>query len=458
MDRHSDATRQAPLWLSIVSVALIVGAVAAALAALQRLPATGTGASGEGTLSHENTLDISYVAGLAQPEGLAFSPDGARIATLGVFTPCAPTPHQLSPCGHGLAVFDAVTGGLVRLAPIEPLLGLPTSSVSSQTSSYVSLYGLGWTPDSAWYGLIYSVFNTPTPSTPDDMQDSGLLLINPRSGVASVIRGDSGYFASLGGLSVDHPTWDRAHQSQLPPSAVIPSLLYSWAHSAVPQALDAASTPITRLPANASAFAPVGNPDGTGPFTIWQPGILVGPGSAGLPGQRSAFLTTFPAWSDSGERVGVFTAGVSLPTPARALGTVSAPASVGTPQVSFPNAFIAAPARDMALPRVQQAIGAFGWAQVAWSPDGASLASVTCFARQGERMELRDTLSGALLGQASLSLAAGDPGCRDLGYEQKLGAYPHPNLTIAWSPDGHQLVLADKSAATLTIWQISDIR
>lgn len=458
MDRHSDATRQAPLWISIVSVALIVGAVAAALATLQRLPASGPGATDQGALSRVTVLDTSYDAGLAQPEGVAFSPDGARIGILGVFTPCAPTPHQLSPCGHGLAVFDAVTGSLVRLAPIEPLLVIPAPSASAQAGSYVSLYGLGWTPDSAWYGLIYSVFNTPTPSTPDDLQYSGLLLINPHSGVASVIRGDSGYFASLGGLSANDPIWDRALQSQLPPPTVIPSLLYSWVNSGVPQALDAASMPITRLPANASAFAPVGNPDGTGPFTIWQPGILVGPGSAGLPGQRSAFLTTFPAWSDSGERVGVFTVGVSLPTPARALGTVSAPASVGAPQVPFPDAFIEAPARDMALPLVQQTIGAFGWAQIAWSPDGSSLASVTCFGRQGGQIELRDTLSGALLGQASLSLASDDPGCRDLRDAQKLGAYPHPNLSIAWSPDGHQLVVADKSTATLTIWQISDAR
>lgn len=454
MDSHRDTTQQAPVWISIVSVVLIVCAVAAALAMLQRLPANGPGFAGQGALNVETPLDISYLAGLAQPEGASFSPDGARIATIGVFTPCAPVSQQLTPCGHGLAIINAINGNLIRLAPIEPLLGIPTSSGASKSDLYVSLYGVGWTPDSAWYGLVYSVFNNPRPTTPDDLQDSGLLLINPSTAASNIIRGDSGYFSSLGGLSADHPIWDTQLQNQHLSSPLVPSLLYSWSDTDSPQALDPIQGPITRIPGNANTFAPVGNPDGHSPFTIWQPGILIGPGSSGLSGQRSAFITTFSAWSESGGRVGVFTAGLSLPTPNRALGIVSAPASISAPHVTQPDAFIFAPTRDMALTNVQERIGAYGWAQIAWSPDGALLASITCFARQDEVMELRDTLSGALLGQANLPLSTSNPGCRDLGEPQKMGAYPHPNLTISWSPDGHQLILADTAAATITIWQI----
>src|SRR5579859_70076 len=119
MDRQSDSTRQAPVWVSILSVTLIVGAVAAALATIQRLPTNSSGASGQGAFGHETILDISYTAGLTRPEGVAYSPDGSRIAVLGEFTPCAPSRRPLSPCGHGLAVFDAVTGDLIRLSPIE---------------------------------------------------------------------------------------------------------------------------------------------------------------------------------------------------------------------------------------------------------------------------------------------------------------------------------------------------
>lgn len=453
MDRHRDSTRQAPLWISIIAVVLIVGAVAT-LTALQRLPANGSAGVGLGALGVATTMDISYSTGLAQPEGVSFSPDGARIATIGVFTPCPLSPHQLTSCLHGLAIFNAVTGNLIRLAIIEPLLNLENSAPSSQSGPFISVYGVGWTPDSKWYGLIYSVFDTSKPTTPVDLQDSGLLLINPSTGAVNNIRGDSGYFTSLGGLAADHPIWDTQRPNQHSPTSLAPSLLYSWPDSTIPQALDPVLSPLIRLPGNADSFAPIGNPDGQSPFTIWQPGTLIGPGSWGLSGQRSAFITTFPAWSNEGERVGVFTAGVSLPTPTRALGIVSAPANVGSPHVTPPDSFISTPARDMALTRVQESIGAYGWAQIAWSPNGAILASITCFARQGETMELRDTLSGALLGRSSLTLSTSDPGCRDLGQTQKMGAYPHPNLTIAWSPNGRQLVLADTAAATLTIWQI----
>ncbi len=456
MDRHRDSTRQASVWISIVSVLLIVGAVVAALAALQHLPAIGTAAMGDGALSGNPTiLDTTYY-GLAQPEGISFSPNGARIATIGEFTPCPPSPQRLSPCVHGIAIFNAATDKMVRLVPIEPLLTI--SGPSSQTGLYLSLYSVGWTPDSAWYGVVYSVFDTAKPTTPDDLQDSGLLLINPDTGVVNIIRGDSGYFTSLGGLTADHPVWDTKQISQHAPSVLAPALRYSWTDTATPHALDPVLTPIARLPDDANSFAPVGTPDGHSPFTIWQPGALIGPGSSGLSGQRSAFVTTFPAWSDTGERVGVFTVGVSLPTPARALGIVSAPASVGSPHVTPPDSYISTPSRDMALTNVLESIGAYGWAQIAWSPDGTILASITCFSRQGESLQLRDTLSGALLGQSDLPLSAGDPGCRDLEQPQKLGAYPHPNLSIAWSPDGRQLALADSAAATLSIWKVSSTR
>ncbi|MGH2502617.1 MAG: hypothetical protein ACRDID_08895, partial [Ktedonobacterales bacterium] len=162
----------------------------------------------------------------------------------------------------------------------------------------------------------------------------------------------------------------------------------------------------------------------------------------------------FPAWSDSGRRVGVFTAGVSFPTPDGAYSVVSAPASAGSPHVTPPDTYITTPSRDPALTAVQDHIGAYGWAQIAWSPDGSILASITCFSRLGETLEVRDTLSGDLLGQQALAMSNDDPGCRDLGQAQKLGAYPHPNLSVAWYPDGHQLALADSSASTITIWQI----
>lgn len=457
MSRADDTVRQAPVWVSVVSVVLIVAAVAGALFALQHLSTSGGGFAGQGALGAKKTLDIGFVAGLAEPQGASYSPDGSDIATLGVFTPCAPSPRQLSACSHGLAIINALTGDLIRLSPIEPLLGIE-SSTDPADGPYVSVYGVGWTPDSTWYGVIYSVFNTPRPTTTDNFEDSGLLLINPHSGAVTIIRGDSGFFATISGSSADRPIWDIQHHNQSLPAPLVPALAYSWLDSNVPSAIDPEPGPVTRLPNIADSFSPVGNPNGVGPYTIWQSGVLIGPGSAGLGGQRSAFLTTFSAWADSGERVGVFTAGVSLPTPDQAMGVISAPPSVKTPPLISPDTYIVAPARDMALTSVQERIGAYGWAQLAWNPDGSILASVTCFTRHGETIDLRDTISGSILGQADLELANHDPGCRDLGQSRTLGAYPHPNLNIAWSPDGHQVALVDDFADTLTIWPVNSSR
>jgi hypothetical protein len=455
MDRHRNGARRGSLWISIISVLLIVGAVAAALAAMQHLPMAGPGFAGQGALSDDVTLDISYVAGLSQPEGVWFTPDGSRIATLGVFTPCPITPHQLPACDHGLAIIDPHTDKLDRISPIEPLLGIQADTSNGAEGEFVSLYGLGWTPDSAWFGMIFSVFSSPKPQTPNDLLDSGLLLVNPSSGQVNLLRGDSGYFTSLGDLAADHPIWDTQQRTEQSAAPLVPGLAYTWATSTAPQPLDPARAPLTKLPAFADSFAPVGNPDAISLFTAWQPGVLIGPGSFGLSGQRSALITTFPAWSNTSTRVGVFTLGVSLPTPDSAFSVVSAPASVGSPHVTPPDSFIVAPARDPALTSVQNRIGAYGWAMIAWKPDGSALASVNCFSRLGETLEVRETLSGALIGQRELSMSSEDPGCRDLQQAQKLGAYPHPNLSISWSPDGRQLALMDAIADTITTWRYS---
>jgi hypothetical protein len=106
----------------------------------------------------------------------------------------------------------------------------------------------------------------------------------------------------------------------------------------------------------------------------------------------------------------------------------------------------AIPARDVALAHVQESVGAYGWALVAWNPAGTSLASVTCFARKGQTLELRDTASGAVIGSEPLQLGANDPGCRDASAT---------NLSMVWAPDGSTLLTIDHSASTLTLWSIS---
>jgi hypothetical protein len=112
----------------------------------------------------------------------------------------------------------------------------------------------------------------------------------------------------------------------------------------------------------------------------------------------------------------------------------------------MPTALPAIPARDLALAHVQESVGAYGWAFVAWNPTGTALASVTCFARKGQALELRDTNSGALVGSVPLHLASNDPGCHDASAD---------NLSMVWAPDGSSLLTIDRAASTLTLWKLS---
>lgn len=449
MDRADRPPRQSPLWLSVVSVALIVAAVIGALAATQRLTIGIFGSPALDALSSPLRIATDTTAGVIEPREAAFSPDGGRIAVIGSFAPCAQVTPGLPRCGHGLAIYDSHTGNLVQVSPIEPLLGVttPPDSLAKTHGSggYVHLSALGWSPDSAWFAMVYSVFDTPTPTTPDDMLDSGLLLISPQTGATQLIRGDSGYFSSLGGASSAHPIWSLDNGAEIVGFTPAPGIVYTWGANGTPQPTVAVRGALHELPTNAGARYPVGEPDGAAPFTIWQPGVVIGPGSAAVGGGRSAFVTTFSSWSANGNYVGQMTAGVAIPTPVRADAAISAPAGTSGPTIAEPSTLPATPARDVALARVQESVGAYGWASVAWNPAGTALASVTCFARRGQALELRDTASGALIGSAPLRLGVYDPGCRDA---------TNSNLSIVWSPDGSQLLMADGAASTLTLWRV----
>jgi hypothetical protein len=229
--------------------------------------------------------------------------------------------------------------------------------------------------------------------------------------------------------------------------AAAPGIIFAWNSDGLPFPIQPARGALEELPANAGARYPIGQPDGSAPFTIWQPGVVIGPGSAGVGGGRSAFVTTFTSWSADGANAGAITEGLTLPTPVRALATASAPTGTAGPALATPSGMMpATPARDVALAHVQESVGAYGWALVAWNPSGTALASVVCFAHNGQTLELRDTASGAIIGSVSLHLETNDPGCRDASVS---------NLSLTWAPDGSTLLTVDRASSLLTIWKVS---
>ncbi len=448
MDRADRPPRQGPLWLSVISVALIVAAVIAALAATQRLTSSIFGAPVLNALTSSLTISTDTTAGLLQPQDAAYSPDGSRIAVIGAFTPCYQLAPGLTRCGHGLAIYDSHSGALIQVSPIEPLLGVTSpddAAASHSAAAYVQLHALGWSPDSAWFAMVYTVFDTANPSSPDDMLDSGLLLINPQTGATRIIRGDSGYFSVLNGGAAARPVWHIRNGAETVGFTTPPGVIFAWGANGLPYPTLPVRTSLSELPANAGAQYPVGAPDGSAPFTIWQPGIVIGPGSAAIGGGRSAFVTTFASWSADGAHVSDITEGLTLPTPVQADSAVSASAGTPGPAIVEPATMPAAPARDVALAHVQEAVGAYGWALVAWNPAGTALASVTCFSHTGQTLELRDTASGAVVGSGALTLGANDPGCQDANAT---------NVSMMWAPDGSKLLTVDRSSSTLTIWTI----
>ncbi len=444
--------KQGPLWLSVLSVAVIVAAVIVTLAATQRLKFNGPGSAAPNAMSSAHLISTEATASLRNLRDASFSPDGLHIAIIGDLSPC----HQMNPglprCGHGIAVYNTQTSTLTRMLPVESMLGVTippdANTPLNESDGYVNLSGLGWSPDSNWFAAVYTVFDTAAPTSPDDISDSGLLLVNPETDATQIIRGDSGYFGPLGGRSASHPIWDIKASYQTLGFTPQPGIVFAWGNNGLPITTQPVAASLSELPANAGPRYPVGQPDGLAPFTIWQPGVVIGPESSPIGGGRSEFVTTFPSWSADGAHAGLLSVGASIPTPSSAESHSSAGYGLAGPNLSAPAVLPAIPTRDVALAHVQEDVGAFGWAEVAWNPAGTMLASISCFARSGSRVEVRDTASGAVIGSAQLNLQANDPGCRDATAS---------NLKLAWAPDGSQVLVSDTAAASITLWSIDKV-
>jgi hypothetical protein len=128
--------------------------------------------------------------------------------------------------------------------------------------------------------------------------------------------------------------------------------------------------------------------------------------------------------------------------------------SPGIAPVLMPSSRVAAPPRDAALSAVQHEIGLDGWALVAWNPDGSMLASVNCFASEGQSVEIRSTATGSIVGSSPLRLPKGDAGCSNLGLRASSGTYPGTAYALSWSPNGATLLLSDRVANSFTQWQV----
>jgi hypothetical protein len=390
-------------------------------------------------------------AHLACPVDPYFSPDGAHIALLGALNEC-PTEgsDQSAPVQRitwELAIFSSATGALERVIPLDPLLG--DRGRASLVTRYASL---GWSPDGTRLAVVYTTFSARGDAQPGGVLDSGLLLVNASSGEASVIRGASGFFSALSGVSSGYPIWNIAERSTLSGYLPEPGLAYSWGPEGVPAAAQPLHGNLSELPHIVGASFPVGDPSRGSRFTIWQPGLVVGGRSAGGGLGQSLFVSLIPTWSEDSTLLTVILAEVALTGADVIDQRVVTGAAPIAPYPITPN-LSAVPSRGAALDAVRRQVGASGWAVVAWNPAGKQLASVACFATPKPALELRDARTGTTQATVNLDAPAGANGCRTFGDADAFGAYPHSPLMLRWSPDGARLLLSDRDAATFTIWK-----
>lgn len=442
---------------TLLLIGALIASVFATITALSHAGKAGPAAS-PGVLGDAVSINTT-TANIACPTQAYFSPDGTTIAVLGATLPCDKANTAPELVGHELAFYHRSSGTLDRTLPLDPLIGVDVGASARREMVRAARYvALGWSPDSTQLAIAYATFDTPRGILPDDLVDSGLLLLNTTTLTARVIHGDAGFFAASTSTYGGLPVWNLPAGSVSAPVQTPAGLAYAWSASGLPEALVplAVGTTLSKLPITAGGRYPVGNPDGDPTFTVWQTGMLFGPQAnravLGLQANQDALVALFPAWSPDGTNVTLMVAGVALPMPAGQALTVATTSTPG-PILPAPQAVPQVPARDAALRAVQAEIGQDGWALLGWNVAGTRLASVVC-ATGAETLRVRATDAGELVGELPVPLSTGDRGCAATAGGENLGDYPSPNLWLQWAADGSGLLLTDQTAATVTLWSV----
>ncbi len=443
--------------LAPVALVVVVASVISTLTAIGHLHSTSPAAS-PNVLSAPLYISTRETAHLFCPSGLSFSPGGARLAVVGTTTPCQTTsPSSPTFVAHALAIYDGHTGALIRTVGLDQFIGAGSRGDGSlEYIRAVAYTGLGWTPDGSACAVVFTAFDSADHLLPDNVLDSGLLLVNATSPqlAPAVIRGDGGFFSDATGVFAGLPIWNIQLGIASEPTAPSAGLSYAWsAYGHLQATLPLSQSPLAHLPVIAGPRYPVGNPIGGSTFTIWQPGVVIGPAAWGKATDSTAFVTAFPTWSPSGAYATEMIVGVAL-TSARGVSAAGAVPVNATPRLYRPGALPGVPARDAALGAVATQVGADGWAIVSWNPNGTVLASVNCQDKQGETLQLRNTDSGAISEVAPVPLYAKDAGCRTYNGAEEEGDYLNTNESLIWAPDGTHVLLSDQADSAIIVWSV----
>jgi hypothetical protein len=397
----------------------------------------------------------------------AWSPDGQQIALLGYRDECAnddPSSYNYQP--GMLQIYSAVTGKVAHtLLPDATVLSLPgipappssvqPATANSDTSKPVLDYThVIWSPDGKQLALTFVIttWNTagtiavPVPAflglvlINGDGTNERAALIRETSRQCSALRWDT---STLGSLRLD------VQQRYSDLISMPLGTTYSW--SSHGQLIPSGS-----LTSAYGSTSPVGNPDGGGSFTIWQPGIIELFPEPGAPYIYTAY-TAFAAWSPDGRylidsislRGIVHPVGEPNPTAAelnQLLGKPSAPTI---------------PIRDRAQQHLYVVLtasatnGGSKLEDVAWSPSGRILAAIPDEAVSNEGsggagsppVTLYDSATGKTVGTLqppSMTHISANGG--------STSPYINSISLLRWSAAGSHLLVYSDQLDAITIW------
>jgi hypothetical protein len=441
--------------LAVTSVIAVIGLVVllSVSGVFSSLFATLAHPSDPSTVSSSQS-ELILTSHIGQEDGLsclmdaAWSPDSSQVAVLGYANDCPNPQHQYEP--GLLNLYNAHTTKLI--AHLHPDIAILSAfnKQFAQTKTPVTIYynNVLWSPDGRYLALPFNVGSFPGNSAPIF---DGLLLISQNGKQRVFLHRDL-----LSSITQSYVIWDvrqgitsvpYAGSSQSSNSENIftlpTALTYHWSADGqllpgIPVPSGSSSSVLT------SSSGPIGNPDGSSSFSIWQPGTATwtaqnGNGAVHLPGVY-LWQTYFTAWSPDGRYlIYGLTAGSLLHIPGQKAVSQQALNDLGVDQYSTIQV------RNTTFIHLLRSLSSSTGSpsgmsvNVSWRPDGRVVATD----------------------------AAGTVNIYDCNTGQKLAALIPQHLyplnldggtgdVLRWSPDGSHLLLASTTWG-LSIWGPSQL-
>jgi hypothetical protein len=408
-------------------------------------------------------VDISLEGnGLVCPRGAAWSPDGKDIAVIGYKDSCPNNfPNFYQYHAGALQIYDVSSGALLgeyKLdAAIQPKLGLPAQP-AAQSPEVIYYDTVSWAPDGRRVAITFGAFHwVQDPCFNPGLAVTGVAVTDAFNGPGGATHSFDVFVREPKQNDFSAPVWD-VQQGRALNAPIVPALEYRWNTFGYVQP----TSPLTvgGTPA-AQALTPIGDPNTSEPFTMWQPALIeytlhydtTGPGcNQQLVAAQSApytFQTDFSAWSPDGRYLAANTGFQALIRPDGA----PAPDAKSLSDLGLTQT-VSAPVRDKALQQtlieLAQTPGGGGAGnalvtQVSWRPDGKLLAAYHVFnstriTGYDRILTLYDCVTGKALGDFPPPTHA-RPNQSD-----------YVSSRLYWSPNGSRLLLMDAQTSTLRIW------